>query len=151
MMRRLMSIMLATFFAMGINGFAEAATSGGMNTATINVQTQADWKRTGAESITLVNNAVTIKYLNLFGKEKSKTIYPKFNIKIKSADGKQRFSRIMSSKTVKINLKPDKHYYIEVSYDGNGTWLKYARLKDARMEGNPYWYVSATYKVKSYW
>lgn len=39
MMRRLMSIMLATFFAMGINGFAEAATSGGKNTATINVQT----------------------------------------------------------------------------------------------------------------
>ena len=33
MMRRLMSIMLATFFAMGINGFAEAATSGGKNTA----------------------------------------------------------------------------------------------------------------------
>ena len=72
-------------------------------------------------------------------------------IKIKSADGKQRFSRIMSSKTVKINLKPDKRYYIEVSYDGNGTWLKYARLRNARMEGNPYWYVSATHKVKSYW
>ena len=74
MMRKLMSIMVATILAMGINGFAEAATSGGKNTATINVQTQADWKRTGAESITLVNNAVTIKYLNLFGKEKSKTI-----------------------------------------------------------------------------
>lgn len=151
MMRKLMSIMVATILAMGINGFAEAATSGGKNTATINVQTQADWKRTGAESITLVNNAVTIKYLNLFGKEKSKTIYPKFNIKIRSADGKQRFSRIMSSKTVKINLKPDRRYYIEVSYDGNGTWLKYARLKNARMEGNPYWYVSATHKVNSYW
>ena len=49
MMRKLMSIMVATILAMGINGFAEAATSGGKNTATINVQTQADWKRTGAE------------------------------------------------------------------------------------------------------
>lgn len=83
MMRKLMSIMVATVLAMGINGFAEAATSGGKNTATINVQTQADWKRTGAESITLVNNAVTIKYLNLFGKEKVKLFIQSLILKLK--------------------------------------------------------------------
>lgn len=151
MIKKLMLIMVAAFLMIGISGFAEAATSGGKNTATINVQTQGDWRRTGAESITLVNNAVTIKYLNIFRKERSKVIYPQFNITVRSADGKQRFSRVMNGKTVKINLKPDQRYYIEVSYNGNGTWLKYAGLKNARMQGNPYWYVSATHKVKSCW
>lgn len=151
MVKKLISMLLVTFITLGISGFAEAATSGGKNTVTINVQTQGDWKRTGAESITLLNSAVTIKYFNVFKKEGRRTIYPQFNVKVRSADGKQRFSRVMNGKTLKINLKPDQRYYIDVSYNGNGTWLKYAGLKNARMEGNPYWYVSATHKVKSYW
>lgn len=40
MVKKLISMLLVTFITLGISGFAEAATSGGKNTVTINVQTQ---------------------------------------------------------------------------------------------------------------
>ncbi len=41
---------------------ASAATSGGDNTRTITVQTQADWSRPGTESITLKQNKCKYTY-----------------------------------------------------------------------------------------
>lgn len=146
MKNKILIFFVSSLFIVNL-GIAEAATSGGKYTTMIDVLTKADWSRTGSESITLSNTPLRVKYLNFFGKENSKTIYPKFNIKIRNANGKEKFSRILSSKSVKITLKKNQHYYIDVSYDGNGTWLKYAKLKKARLEGNPYWYVSATNKI----
>lgn len=146
MKRYILMFLMSILFVVHL-GIAEAATSGGTHTSTIDVLTKADWSRTGSESITLSSSPLKVRYSNFFGKENTKTIYPKFNIKIRNANGKEKFSRILSGRSIKINLKKNQHYYIDVSYDGNGTWLKYAKLRNARLEGSPYWYVSATNKT----
>ena len=132
----------------------EAATSGGQGTYTLTVNTKANWKKPGSESVTLSNRKVVVqgyKY-TLLGKKKlqTKKYYPRYKITVKSTDGSHSFSKSMTSSSLKLNLKPDKKYYITVSYDGAAP-VNFHGLSNATTITGPQWAVKSVYKVSNYY
>lgn len=139
---------LAMLMAFAVPSQSHAAKNGTTGTSKITVQTKANWLIPGGESITLGNNKVTISYTS-WGKQKTKKIYPTYKVKATATDGSHKISKTMSGSSLKLSLKRNKTYTVTVTYDHIGTWLDYANLRNAKMNGNPYWWVKSTYKVSN--
>lgn len=152
-LRKLVCLMFAGTI-LGTVMVGEAATSGGQGTSTLTVVTKANWKKPGSESVTLSNRKVVVKgyKYTLLGKKKlqTKKYYPRYKITVKSADGSHRFNKSMTSSSLKLNLKPDKTYYITVSYDGAAP-VNFHGLSNATTITGPQWGVKSVYKVSHYY
>lgn len=125
---------------------AEAATCGyGTGTSSVWVTTQADWRYPGSESITFKNTKVTFEYSewSLFRGWRTKTRkdYPEWEITYRSTDGKHKGTARMKGGSLKLKLKRNKSYVIDVSY-GSFNWAK-----KGEPINQPYWRVSGTHKA----
>lgn len=133
---------------------ANAATcSSGTRTRTITVKTKANWACPGSESITLAQSkgkfsyAETTWYGAETGKTKTKTEYATWKISVASTDGSHSYSRTWCSKSIKLNLKPNKTYHITISYDGLQDVFRELDYRRFRWNYYPSWSVRSTWKV----
>lgn len=145
-----MIFMLTALFS--INTYA--ATSGGANTKTIHVETKANWLKPGSESITLKQNKAKYTYKTYrLGKgwvTKSGSIYPTYKITIKNNTKGKSKSVTWKDGSEKLNLDRNCTYTITVAYDNNSTWLR-SNCNLGSYTTSPYWYVSKTNKVSTYY
>ena len=122
-----------------------AATSGyGTGGGTIHVETKADWRYPGSESITLQNHKVKFTYSSWsFFKgwqSKTRTGYPVWEVSFRSTDGSHRGYKEMKGGSLKLNLKRNKYYIITISY-GSFNWTK------GTPAYSPHWNVKSTHKA----
>lgn len=124
---------------------AKASTCGskGSNVITVKTRSVNAGGSNGNQSITLKNRAIKIKYRGLFGKTKVKMVYPIYFVKVRSTDGKQSYTKIMTGGQLKLSLKGNKTYKIQVSYDYVKTISQYIGLKQSCMTTSPYWWVAS--------
>lgn len=135
---------------------ASAATSGGTNTRTIKVQTQADWYHPGTESITLKQNKCKYTYQKQQTLKpwkwdtKTATKYAYYNITIKNETTGKTQTKKWQSASIKLKLDRDCRYSITVSYGSwNTFWIK-ASEKGHAWNSTPSWWVSATHKASAW-
>lgn len=131
---------------------ASAATSGGENTRTINVQTYSDWSRPGSESITLKQNKCTYTYQALKGFKwvtKTGSMYPYYRITIKNNTNGKTTTKTWHSASIKLSLNRNSSYTITVAYDWQNTWLS-SNCNANNWKNSPSWWVSATHKASAW-
>ncbi len=131
---------------------ASAATSGGDNTRTITVQTQADWSRPGTESITLKQNNCKYTYQAFsWGKwvNKEGGIYPYYKITIKNNTNGKTTTKTWHSASIKLSLNRNSNYTITVAYDWANTWYS-SNCKCGNWKNSPSWWINATHKASAW-
>ena len=141
-------LMLLTFVSV-MSFSSSAATSGGENTRTINVQTKADWSRVGSESITLKQNKCKYTYQAWsWGKWVTKTanVYPNYKITIRNNNTGATTTKRWSSSSIKLSLARNTSYTITVSYDWINTWYS-SNCHLGTWVNSPSWWVSSTCKA----
>ena len=147
-------MVLSTLFAFTTISASAATNSSGKSTRTITVMTKGNWWVPGSESITLsqTQGVRTKNVYNWFtGKSTTKTYnrYGSWNISYRSTDGKHSGSAKLTGSSVKINLKPDKTYYITVTW--NGMDDTFDSIQYGNFSKLPTWKVKSTYKVSNYY
>lgn len=131
---------------------ASAATSGSTNTRTIYVQTNADWRYPGSESITLKQNKCQYYYQTLKNWKwvtKTASMYPYYKVTITNNSTGSSTTKTWHSSSMKIKLNRNTSYTITVAYDSTGTWLG-SNSKLNSWKTSPYWWVSATHKATAW-
>lgn len=135
---------------------ASAATSGGAYSTTINVSTKSNYWYPGSSSVTLKQDKQTLTYKKLMG-SKTKTkkgYYGCYNIKVYNVT-KNKTSNVYwgGGQTKKISLDPNCTYRITVTYNSTNTALFTSAPwgYSWRSSSNPYWRVSSTWKISSYY
>ena len=131
---------------------ASAATSGSTNTRSISVQTTADWRYPGTESITLKQNKCKYTYSTLKNwkwVDKESSAYPYYRITIKNETTGKSTSKTWHSASIKLKLDRNARYTITVSYDSMGNWLG-SNCKFKSWKNTPSWWVSTTHKANAW-
>ena len=128
---------------------ASAATSSkGIATQTIIVTTKGNWWIPGSESITLSQTKGECSYRNFITKKPVKSkVYGEWDIVAKSTDGQHTVKKTLDGSSVKIPLKPNKTYFITVTWDTQANNIR--TLGKGSFTSYPTWKVKSTYKVSS--
>jgi len=147
-------MLLCTMLCTPLTASAATSSYGTTHTRTITVETKANWWLPGSESITLKQTRGTCQRYKtnwLTGKRKPKTtkVYGTWKVYGRSTDGSHVFSKNLCDGSLKINLKPNKTYKIEVSWNTmieGGLAVAYGDFIEY-----PTWKVSKIYKVARYY
>lgn len=147
-------VMVTVFGAIPLS--ASAATWGTTGSKTISVKTHANYWYPGASSITLKQNKQTATFQSLLGtKTKTQTgFYGCYTITVKNVTKNTSKSITWNGgQTKKIELDPNCTYNITVTYNSAATNVfKSAPLGYyLKSMSNPYWKVSSTWKVTSFY
>ena len=134
-------LMLSTLLSINVS----AATTGGANTQTIQVQTKDSWF--GFKSITLSQNKATYKYDELTWRgwqTKEDEVYAAYKITIKNNTTGKIETTNWKDGSKKLTLDKNCSYTITVAYDWYLTWLN-SNLNfdvDRGFKTEPSWSVS---------
>lgn len=152
---RIMAIALCIMTLLSLTTvFSFASTSGGKKSATIYVESKANYWYPGASSVTLTQQKQTLTFKALFSnKTKTKTgYYGCYDIKVYNVT-KGRTQNVYwgGGKTKKISLDPNCVYRITVRYnDLNTDLFTSAPLGYSwKKSTSPSWWVSSTWKLSS--
>ena len=133
-----------------------ATCSSGKNTRTITVSTYASYWYPGSSSITLKQTKGTLAYskTDIWGRHvetRTTKEYGCWDVSVRATDGSHSYTKQFNGSSVKLTLKPNKTYKINVSYDSAQEIFLMVKRVNSRWSTLPTWHVSSSWKVSNYY